>query len=158
MTDEKKQEYARRISQANRTALVGIVYEIALDYMNEARLNLDVYDENAISSSLKSARSCMDNLISALDMQYDISKNLRGLYMFCKRELSFAQTRKNIEHINNAYSVIEKLKEAWTQIESTDASSKEFENAEQVYAGLTYGRGTLNVSVQDPTGNRGFKA
>ena len=158
MTDEKKQEYTRRISQANRTALISIVYEIALDYMNEARLDLNEGGGDDISSPLRSARNCMDNLMSVLDMQYDISKNLYGLYMFCKKELILAQSKKDIGHINNAYSVIEKLKEAWTQIESSDVSSVEFENTEKVYAGLTYGRGTLNVSVQDPGVNRGFKA
>ena len=35
-------------------------------------------------------------------------------------------------------------------------AEKGFDNAEPVYAGLTYGRGTLNESVAEPGANRGF--
>ena len=36
MTDEKKQQYTLKISQASRTQLVVILYEMTLDYLKEA--------------------------------------------------------------------------------------------------------------------------
>ena len=36
MTRERKQVYTRRITEANRTQLITIVYELAMEYMDEA--------------------------------------------------------------------------------------------------------------------------
>ena len=36
MTKERKQVYTRRITEANRTQLITIVYELAMEYMDEA--------------------------------------------------------------------------------------------------------------------------
>ena len=38
MTDEMKQDFTRRITAANRTEMVVITYEIALEYLKEAVL------------------------------------------------------------------------------------------------------------------------
>ena len=58
--------------------------------------------------------------------------------------------------IANAKMVIDKLRGAWVQIEDKDESDASFDNAQTVYAGLTYGKGTLNESVADPDANRGL--
>ena len=37
MTQERKQEFTRRITQANKTQMITILYEMVLDYIEEAR-------------------------------------------------------------------------------------------------------------------------
>lgn len=155
---EKKKEYTRRITLANKTEIISITYEIALDYMNEAKERLVSKKEEAFNVSLRSAKKCLDALIGALDFKYEISGNLMQLYLFAKKELSCAQAKKEEKHVDNAYLVIEKLMKTWKKIEKYDESESELKNVEQVYAGLTYGKEALNESIQDPTGNRGFIA
>jgi len=41
MTKELKQEYTLRISRANKSELVVILYEMLIDYIDEAKENLD---------------------------------------------------------------------------------------------------------------------
>ena len=36
MTQEKKQEYTRRITQANKTQMITILYEMVLDYFADS--------------------------------------------------------------------------------------------------------------------------
>ncbi|MBR0172623.1 MAG: flagellar protein FliS [Lachnospiraceae bacterium] len=156
MTSERKQIYTRRISNANRAQLVTVVYDMALEYMEDGKNALAEEQYDDADFALKHARACLDDLIGALDMQYEMSAGLMQLYLFCKRELSAAQGRRDTSRIANARTVIEKIREAWVQIEDHDTSDASFDNAQTVYAGLTYGKGTLNESVSDPASNRGF--
>ncbi|MBR0091853.1 MAG: flagellar protein FliS [Lachnospiraceae bacterium] len=158
MTDEQKQAYTRRISAANSTQLITIVYDMALDYMEEAADALRAQEEEAAEAALKRARNCLSDLLDALDMQYELSVGLRELYLFANRQLILAEARRHTEPVAHARRVIEKLRESWVQIEDTDTSEAGFDNAQTVYAGLTYGKGTLNESVADPAGNRGLQA
>ena len=157
MTGEQKQIYTRRISEATRTQLITIVYEMARDYMREATEAFSS-DEAARDTALARARACIDDLLGALDMRYELSLGLRELYLFARRELILAQTKGDISRITAADRVIEKLHDAWIQIENTQEDGPSFDNAQTVYAGLTYGKGTLNESVADPQANRGFTA
>ena len=156
MTGEQKQTYTRRISNANRAQLITVVYDMALDYMAEGREAIGKEDWDNTDAALTHARACLDDLIGALDMQYEMSRGLMELYLFCKRELSAAQGRRDASRVANAKTVIDKLRGAWIQIEDRDDSEASFDNAQTVYAGLTYGKGTLNESVADPGTNRGL--
>ncbi|MBQ4417752.1 MAG: flagellar protein FliS, partial [Butyrivibrio sp.] len=132
------------------------VYDMALEYMDDGKNALAEEHFDDADFALKHARACLDDLIGALDMQYEMSAGLMQLYLFCKRELSAAQGRRDASRIANARTVIEKIREAWVQIEEHDTSDASFDNAQTVYAGLTYGKGTLNESVSDPASNRGL--
>ena len=156
MTTEQKQTYTRRISAANRAQLVTVVYDMALDYMTDGKDALAEESWDTADAALSRARACLDDLIGALDMQYEMSRGLMELYLFCKHELSAAQGRRDASRIANARTVIDKLRGAWVQIENLDESEASFDNAQTVYAGLTYGKGTLNESVADPNANRGL--
>ena len=156
MTNEQKQAYTRRISAANRAQLITIVFDMTLDYMEDAVRALDGQDADSFESALIHARACLDDLLNSLDMQYELSFGLRELYLFARKQLIFAQGRRVAEPVSHARRVIERLREAWVQIEETDTSEASFDNAQAVYAGLTYGRGTLNENVADPKANRGL--
>ena len=156
MTSEQKQTYTRRISAANRAQLVTVVYDMSLDYMADGTQALSAGAFEDADFALTHARACLDDLIGALDMQYEMSRGLMELYLFCKRELSAAQGKRDTGRIANAKRVIDKLRGAWVQIEDQDESEAAFDNAQTVYAGLTYGKGTLNESVADPGTNRGL--
>lgn len=156
MTNEQKQVYTRRISASNRAQLITVVYDMTLDYMSDGKEALTANTFDDADFALTRARACLDDLIGALDMQYEMSRGLMELYLFCKRELSMAQGKRDATRIANAKMVIDKLRGAWVQIEDKDESDASFDNAQTVYAGLTYGKGTLNESVADPNANRGL--
>ena len=54
---------------------------------------------------------------------------------------------------------IEKLRAGFEGIKGQDTSGPVMQNVQQVYAGLTYGKGTLNEAYLNPQDyNRGFNA
>ena len=64
-----------------------------------------------------------------LDFQYEISKDLYSLYVFAKEEMAKAIIRKGTKELD----------------------------AQQVYAGMTYGKNNLTETYQEPA-SRGFFA
>ena len=46
MTQEQKQKYTRKITQANKTQLITILYEMVLDYLQDARA---AYEQDDLS-------------------------------------------------------------------------------------------------------------
>lgn len=157
MTKEIKQEFTLRITQANKTQLITILYEMVLLYLNEAEDALDADDKRAYKNAIRKIRDCMNELTMSLHLEYELARNLLQLYLYISRELvqaSIHYEKENLEHIR---SIIKQLHKAYKQIEPQDVSGPVMGNTQTVYAGLTYGRNnTLTESINDPAGNRGF--
>ncbi|MCH4192516.1 MAG: flagellar protein FliS [Butyrivibrio sp.] len=158
MTQEQKQDYTRKITQANKTQLITILYEMVLDYLKDAREAYDMTDVAEYDLQLTHAQNCIDELIHSLDLQYEIARNLLQLYLYSKRELIAATARQDKEYIRHAETVFEGLHKTYQQLEKMDTDLPVLTNTQTVYAGLTYGRSDLNESVADPVMNRGFQA
>ncbi|MBR4529040.1 MAG: flagellar protein FliS [Lachnospiraceae bacterium] len=158
MTEEQKQAYTRRITQANKTQLVTILYEMTADYMKDARAAIAAGNKEETDLQIKHAQGCVDQLIHGLDMKVEISNNLLQLYLFAKQELIKAVTDHDPQHFDNASIVIDGLHETYLKLEQMDDSAPEMENTQSVVAGMTYGQGGLNEALANPDANRGFKA
>lgn len=156
MTKELKQEYTLKITQANKTQLITILYEMILIYIDEAKEALDTDDRTAYKGAVRKIRGCMNELTESLNFEYELAFNLLQLYLFINRELVHASIHYDRENLEHVESVIRPLHEAYKQIESQDISGPVMGNAQTVYAGLTYGRNTLPESITDPAANRGF--
>ena len=55
MTDQRKKEFSLRITQANKTELIVILYEMYLDYLGEAENA--VQDKRAFREAIRKARN-----------------------------------------------------------------------------------------------------
>ena len=156
MTKELKQEYTLRITQANKTQLITILYEMILTYLDEAKTALDVEDKAEYKAAIRKIRGCMNELTASLHFEYEIAQNLLQLYLFINKELVHAGMHYDKENLEHVEAVIRPLRDAYKQIESQDISGPVMGNAQTVYAGLTYGRNTLSENIADPSANRGF--
>jgi len=148
MIKEKKQEFTLRISQANRSQLVVIIYEIIHAYLDEAVECNGNGDWNGFRESVRKAQSFINELMEALDFKYPISVELMRLYLYMNRTLIRAVTKKDPDELKGAFIVLEKLKTGFQGITAQDSSAPVMKNTQQVYAGLTYGRGSLNETCQ----------
>lgn len=157
MTDEKKQEFTRRISQANTTDMVVIIYDITLYYIEEAKTAIESGNAGDLSSAIINIRKCLNELIGSLHYEYEPAGEMLQLYIFCSRQLVRAERERNTDILLTTKNIISRLREAYNQIADTNKSGAVMQNSQSVYAGLTYGRGALNESVIG-SGNRGFLA
>ncbi len=157
MEKEKLQEFAVRVSQANRSELVVIIYEAALASIAEGKKQLEAGEISAARKEIDRARGMIDELMRSLDMQYTISHYLRQLYIYSYHELCQGIALRQPELFSHAANVLEGLLPSFREIASQDDSGPVMKNTQQIYAGLTYGPNSLNETT-DMNGNRGFEA
>ena len=155
MTKEQKQEYTLRITRANRSQLIVIVYELALSYLDTAIKAFDEDDQEIFKSNASYAGKCVGDLLEALDFNYEPSYPLMRIYVFISKEISLAPIKKDKEGLVVARRLLAKLKKSFDDIAKEDDSAPLMSNTQEVYAGLTYGKGSLNESVESAS-NRGF--
>ena len=53
--------------------------------------------------------------------------------------------------------MLKELKKSYEKVASQDTSAPLMKNTQAVYAGLTYGKGSLNVDLADQGADRGFR-
>ncbi len=156
MTNEKKQAFTLRVSQANKTQMVTILYEIALSYLEDAQTALEAGDRKAARDAVWNVRKCISELIMSLNLETELARRLLSIYEFCNRQLLQASVEGDAKKLAPVRDILGKLCDAYRQIEDEDSSEPVMERTQTVYAGLTYGPGTLTESVDDPVTNRGF--
>lgn len=152
------QDYTLRITRANRTELIVILYEIALDNLLEAKEHLHQGNEVEYKKRLQHVCKCVNELIVSLDFSYQISYELMRLYRYVNECILTALTVKDITFLDQATRTLEGLKIAFEQVAAKDQTGPVMQNTEKVYAGLTYSKNTLNEALLHTSINRGFRA
>jgi flagellar protein FliS len=112
MTVEKKQEFTLKITQANKTQMITIIYEIAICYLEEALKCMAEGRRNEAVASLDHAQGCIDELIHSLNLEYELARNLKGIYLFSKKELMAAGAAGNTGRIERVLGDFRLLHEA----------------------------------------------
>ena len=163
MTKEEINEYTMRISQANASKLAVICQELAIRYIREA---LTAYPEAEASgdytdyeSTLNLARGAIDELLKFVKTEEQTGRDLKSIYLYTNKQLMLSVAKRKPIELEESAARLEKIKASFEEIAARDYDPPLMENTQQVYAGLTYGKGYLNEST-DPMGdaNRGLQA
>lgn len=176
MTKEQINSYTMRISQANTSTLAVILYEIVIEYLNEA---MQMYEEKteliasnregsegkvgqleeSFERALGQAQNFLQELISMSRTDSKVAADVMALYLFIDKQILMSIVKRRPVNLKECLSYLERLKSSFQEICKTDYDGPIMENTQQVYAGLTYGKGYLAESL-DPMGNpnRGLKA
>ena len=157
MTKEVKQQFTLRISRANSTELVVILYEMALQFLDEAKGAYDTGDFTGYKEAIRKVRGCINELIQSLHMEYEPAPKLLRLYLFCIRRLAYAEVRREPRVLEEICMVLTQLKDAYAQIAPTNTAAPVMCNTQSVISGLTYGKSA--ALTEDMTGqdsNRGM--
>lgn len=159
MDSEKLRIYTARITQANRSELVVITYDLIIDSIEAAKESFLKEDILNYERELKRVQKLLNELMGSLDYRFPISKDLFQLYSFCNRRVVSAFFKKEPEFLTSVISVIEKLRVGFEGVAKEDNSRPVMENTQKLYAGLTYGRNALDeVFLSANEASRGFKA
>lgn len=139
------------IANASRGDLLCMTYELLLEHIQKAEETQGEVRKTHLSKGIK----IIQMLVEDLDFEIDLSKELFRIYVYVQGVLIQAKTG---EKIQEAYQLIYKIYEAFKKVaqQETDKSPS-IQNAEIIYAGLTYDKGNMTeISLQEY--NRGFKA
>lgn len=158
MTDEQKQEFTRKISNANKTSMIVILYEMVLVYVGDAKKALKAQDKESLHREIQRAKACIKELQNSLNFENNLAVNYFEIYLYLRRELSRADVAGNITALDNVCDIVTELHETYLKISEADISKPVMENTQAVYAGLTYGKNSLNESLASQDVDRGFRA
>lgn len=153
------QIYTARVTQANRSELVVIMYEVVIADIMDAITASKNGDLVLFDKKLKRAQKFVNELIATLNFSYIISLDLMQLYLYVNKRIIMAIMKQNVDSLNSAVKVMEHLLVGFEGVSKQDKSGPIMQNTQQIYAGLTYGNGTLNesfLSIKDHA--RGYKA
>lgn len=158
MTSAEKQDFTLRISQANSTQMVVILYEMLLSYIKDGKKALAQEDKTEFRMNVHRARGCVRELMHSLNLQYDPAPALLSLYGFCIRRLAAAESGQKDLPLEEIERIIVPLRDAYEQIAGQNSAGAVMGNSQAVYAGLTYGRNSLTEDMADQGTNRGMYA
>ncbi len=156
MQAEQIQSFTRRLSQCNKGEMIVIIYDIYFAYANDAMCAFRKKDYDAYKKAIHSAQNTLTELMKALDFSYEISRNLYALYMFSRNQLSRALYEFREDGILEAEKVLKRLYASFVAVAKEDTSEPLMSNAQQVYAGMTYGKSDLNETYRELDHARGF--
>lgn len=158
MDDIKVKGFAMRITQANQSELVVIMYDAILEYSYDAKEALTKQDDVEFVKSIKQMRGFLNELMASLNFSCPISNELMPLYRFADRQAVKAMHEKDSARLLEIENIFTILRSSFEELAKQDNRSAVMVNAEPVYVGLTYGRGNLDETVIHQNENRGFRA
>lgn len=117
MYENPYQRYRQvQLETASPLELIIKLYEGALRFINLAKKGLDDRDYQLVNNSLQRAQAIVNELNLSLNMDYEISHNLRELYLFINRSLIEANIAKDGSKLDEIMEMLMSLKDAWVQI------------------------------------------
>lgn len=164
MTNELLKSYTKRITSASRSELVVIIYEVILTDLNDSIEAFDQGNSVQFQKSLKHSKRFLKELMASLDYRHKISYELMSLYIYVDKLIVAAMFQRNKKLIEDVIIIMKDLMIGFEGVSKEDSTGPVMKNTEQIYAGLTYGKGVLNeISLDDTSlysvsSKRGFKA
>lgn len=159
MTKEAIHVFTTRITQASRSELIVILYDMILTEIKEARNAYEAEDLAIFDKELKKAQRYVSELMAALNYRYALSYDLLSLYLYVNKRIITAIIQRNPVSLDSAEKVLNKLLIGFEGVSKEDTSGPIMRNTQQLYAGLTYGKGKLNETyLNSDNRSRGFIA
>lgn len=151
-------EFQNRIVNAGQGDLLMITYDMLFVSLEESLKAIESEDAVSFNADMTRAHRLLRELSDNLDFKYEISKDLMSIYIYINKELIDASMKMSVEPIERCLSVLRLLYEGFDKVSEEDNKKPLMQNSQRVYAGLTYGKGTLNETIYNQSANRGFKA
>jgi flagellar protein FliS len=159
MTREQIKDFTLKISQANHSGLILILTDICEIYIDDAVSCFDNSDAAGFKQKLELSLKGVNELISCFNPANEQSREVIALLRYIYGRLSTSQAKRRPVDMEQCKTILEGLKPGFERLHELDDEGPVMHNTHQVYAGLTYGRGTLNEDVQSMSGeHRGFFA
>ena len=153
-----KEDYTARVANASPLQLTIINFELIIAYIEESAEAEKYNDIGAFLNNMSGAKDFLKLLMTSLDMKYDLSKELMRIYIYINGLLIKSEYSKSAKQAVVAADMLKLLLESFKSISETEQSETAvMQNAQQVYAGLTYKDGKLSEYIEEDL-NRGFKA
>lgn len=158
MVEDTVKIYQNKVINAGREQLLIITYELFIRELDKSIEAIDNQDEDIYNQSMIKVHKLHRELTDTLDMSYEISRNLLSLYIYMNKKLIESSIQFNKEPLIEVKKIANILLDGFREASKGQDSQSLVKNSQKLYAGLTYGKGTLNETIINEVESRGFKA
>lgn len=117
MTYQALNQYKQNaVLTATPEELTLMLYDGAIKFMNISKYSLENKELEKAHSSLIRAQDIILELNYSLDMNYEVSKGLRGLYDFVLAKLVDANINKDSKAIDEALIIVNDMRDTWKEV------------------------------------------
>ena len=104
------------VMTATPEELTLMLYNGAIKFVNIAKLSIEDKNIKKAHEALIRAQDIITELNATLNMDYEISKNLRSLYEFMLDQLVDANIKKEIEPLDEVLELLTELRDTWKEV------------------------------------------
>lgn len=147
MTKEQIQEFTRRTTQENHSGLILVLCDIVRAYTKDA---LTAYADGQIDSYMhhvEAARRAHNELMDCFDSSNYNGRKVLSVLRYIYGQFVISVIKREPIDLDRCMEMLSSLQISFEHLHSLDTEGPVMKNAHQVYAGLTYGKGTLNEST-----------
>ncbi|MBR6221909.1 MAG: flagellar protein FliS [Lachnospiraceae bacterium] len=157
MTKEMADSYKLRITQSNASSLLCVAYDMWLCFMDEALEAFKAQSKDDFVLGLKKVQRVNQEIINMLNPSNEDSFKMMQIHFYANTIIVKSILKGEPHDLDRMKEMVKKLSDAFAEIAKADTDGPIMQHTQTVYAGLTYGRGTLNEAM-DPmgSGSRGF--
>ncbi len=157
----EKINWTARIVNASSAELVLIIYELLFEAIDTAKEQLKNGKKDEFRKTLERAKKLLMELVHDINYSSTLEYDVASLYLYVNKLFIQSYFKASAEQLDQAKNILKKMYDGLVEAEKLlpkeEKAQKVISNAQQIYAGMTYGRGVLNEAV-DIDRNRGFKA
>ncbi len=106
----------QKVMNAKPEELTMMLYEGMIKFIKLAKYNLEKGNMQEVNENAIKAQNIVTELMSTLNMDYEISKQLDELYAYLFTELLDGNIKKDGVHFDNALEIAEELAYTWKEV------------------------------------------
>lgn len=103
------------INSATPAELTLMLYNGAIKFTKLAKINMESKNLQDVSINLIKSQDIIDELNLTLNMDYEISQELRSLYIFIKEQLIDANIQKDPKILDDITPIMESMRDTWKE-------------------------------------------
>lgn len=115
ITNPYQQYRQQSVMTASPGELTLMMYNGCIRFIKQAVQHIKDKDVEAAHNAIVRAQDIISELMSSLNMDYEVSNNLMSLYDYIFRRLVEANTKKDIEILDETLALITELRDTWSE-------------------------------------------
>ncbi|NBG89399.1 flagellar export chaperone FliS [Isachenkonia alkalipeptolytica] len=103
------------VKTASPEELTLMLYNGALKFINKGKMGIEGKNIQEANEGIKRAQDIIHELNNSLNMDYEMSKNMRSLYTYILEKLVEGNIKKTTEPLDEAKEMITELRDTWKE-------------------------------------------
>ncbi|GGH88863.1 flagellar protein FliS [Pullulanibacillus pueri] len=103
------------VTTATPGELTLMLYNGCLKFIKQGKLAIDAKDIQAKNTNLQKAQNIITELMTTLNMDIELSKNLMSLYDYMKRRLIEANLKSDVAILDEIEEMVTGFRDTWKQ-------------------------------------------